>query len=66
MKLIKITLIALQVAIFIGLSAIMLWYDAINLITSLIVIFLVGAFGGISYAISGIDKLENELKESHR
>lgn len=62
MKLIKVTLVALNVAIFMSLCLIMIWFDAISWMTSLITLFLILSFGGISYAIAGIDKVEKQMK----
>lgn len=61
MKLIKWTLIAMEVAIFIGICLIMLFDNVITLFTSLLVIFLVGTLVSINYALAGFDKLQEEL-----
>lgn len=61
MKLIKWTLIAMEVAIFIGICLIMLFDNVIMLFTSLLVIFLVGALVSINHALAGFDKLQEEL-----
>ena len=63
MKLIKWTLIAMEVAIFIGICLIMLFDNVITLFTSLLVIFLVGALVSINHALHGFDKMKKELED---
>lgn len=63
MKLIKWTLIAMEVAIFIGICLIMLFDNVITLFTSLLVIFLVGALLSINHALAGFDKTRKELED---
>ena len=63
MQLIKWTLIAMEVAIFIGICLIMLFDNVITLFTSLLVIFLVGALLSINHTLAGFDKLQEELED---
>ena len=61
MKLIKLTLIAMEVAIFIGICLIMLFDNVITLFTSLLVIVLIAILVIINNALAKFDKIKKEL-----
>lgn len=61
MKLIRLTFIALQIAIFFGISMIMLFDNVISLFTALLVIFLIGALLFISKCLQTLNNVKDKL-----
>lgn len=63
MKLIKWTLIATEIAIFVGICLIMLFDNVITLFTSLLVTFLIGCLVSINHALYEFDKMQKKLED---